>query len=227
MQQRWRTHLPLPLSLVMTWQLGAAEPDPKITVFVYNYAAISPADLAKTKAEAARIFGRGGIEIEWLDSPLSPREAALFPACDVPPGPTRLAIRILPRPMAERLGPRPDSFGFALHPSDGNFAMVANAFAHRAGEMARSHRLGRGVLLGHIVAHELGHLLLGANSHSGAGVMRDSWHARELERIAQGTMEFSAGEARRMQTSIRARIKRGQIKIKRGQRPISRPGETW
>jgi hypothetical protein len=103
----------LALGAVLAAALCAAEPSPKITVFVYNYAAIPPEVLAQTEAETARIYQLAGIEIQWLDCPLSPGEASQFPACQVPPGPTRLALRILSQSMADRLRQAQDSFGFA------------------------------------------------------------------------------------------------------------------
>jgi len=35
-------------------------------------------------------------------------------------------------------------------------------------------------LLGHVAAHEIGHLLLGANSHAVAGIVQARWRADEL-----------------------------------------------
>ena len=80
-----------------------AEQSSKITVFVYNYAVVSVEVLARTEAEASRIYTHAGIEIEWLECPLTPKDADQFPACQLPPGPARLALRILSQSMAERL----------------------------------------------------------------------------------------------------------------------------
>ena len=71
--------------------------------FRYNYATVSPDVLALTEAEASRIYQRVGIEIQWLECPLAPKDAVQFPTCPVSPGPTKLALRILSQFMAERL----------------------------------------------------------------------------------------------------------------------------
>jgi hypothetical protein len=65
-----------------------------------------------------------------------------------------------------------------------------------------------GAILGHLVAHELGHLLLGAGSHSSHGIMQVPWHLKELDIIAQGLMVFRPQEAEGMRTNIRARLAR-------------------
>jgi len=191
---------------VLASSLGAGEPGPKITVFVYNYAAVSSEVLALTEAEASRICQQAEIEIEWLECPLAPKDAARFPACQVPPGPTRLALRILSQPMAERLRPAGDSFGFALIPKDGTFATVANVFSYDAEQLANRRGMRYGVFLGHLVAHELGHLLLGAGSHSSHGIMHVPWRFKELDNIAQGLMLFRPQDAEGMRMNIRARV---------------------
>jgi len=188
------------------WTPGAAEPSPKFTVFVYNYAALPAEVLKQTEAEAARIYRHEGIEVEWLDCPLSPGEASQFTACQIPSGPTRLAVRILSQSMAERLRQAQESFGFALYPDDGSFATVANVFAHDAEQLADRRGIRQGVILGHLVAHEVGHLLLGAGSHSAVGIMHATWHLKELEIIRQGAMTFTPKEAERMRTNIRVRM---------------------
>lgn len=198
----------LALLAVLVSPLHPAEADPKITTFVYNYAAIPPEVLAQTEAEAGRIYHLSGIEIQWLDCPLSPEEASQFPACQVSPGPTRLALRILSQSMAERLRQAQDSFGFALYPDDGSFATVANVFAYDAGQLANRRGMRLGIILGDLVTHELGHLLLGSGSHSSSGIMHVPWHLRELEIISQGLMVFMPQETERMRTNICARAAR-------------------
>ena len=37
------------------------------------------------------------------------------------------------------------------------------------------------VILGHAAAHEIGHLLLGSNSHSPFGLMRARWSGQDLQ----------------------------------------------
>ena len=52
--------------------------------------------------------------------------------------------------------------------------------------------------LGHVMAHELGHLLLGSNSHSGMGIMRAHWQSEELRRLSRGGLWFTNEQADRM-----------------------------
>ena len=61
-------------------------------------------------------------------------------------------------------------------------------------------------LLGHAIAHELGHLLLGTSSHTPAGLMAGRWHATDLDHAASGWLQFSPAEAARMRAET---IRRG------------------
>jgi hypothetical protein len=87
----------------------------------------------------------------------------------------------------------------------GSFATVANVFSHDAEELARRRGFSHGVMLGHLMAHELGHLILGVRSHSVNGIMHVPWQKKELEIIAQGSMLFTSREAQTMRTNIRVR----------------------
>lgn len=202
----WEIGSCLALSAVLASSLGAAEPGSKVTVFVYNYAAVPTEVLALTEAEASRIYQQAGIEIQWLDCPLAPRDADQFPACQVQPGPTKLALRILSRSMAERLRQAEDSFGFALYPEDGSVATVANVFSYDAEQLANRRGMRHGVILGHLAAHELGHLIMGVGSHSSVGIMHVPWHLRELDSIAEGSLLFTSREGNRMRRQVSARL---------------------
>jgi hypothetical protein len=63
--------------------------------------------------------------------------------------------------------------------------------------------MAHGVPMGHLTAHELGHLLLGAGSHSSSGIMHVPWHKKELEAIAQFLMWFTPSEEGKLRAGIR------------------------
>jgi hypothetical protein len=57
-------------------------------------------------------------------------------------------------------------------------------------------------ILGHTMAREIGHLLLGTNAHSRIGIMRPNWQGQELREIGMGTLLFTPEEARSMQNKL-------------------------
>jgi hypothetical protein len=204
----WDIKTCLAITAVLVAPLGAEDLSSKITVLIYNYAAIPSETLAKTEAEAARIYQHSGIKIQWAHSPLSPAEVGQFPGCTLSPWPTWLVLRILSQPMAEGLRRAQDSFGFAI--AEDGFAIIANVFAHDAEQLSNSSGMPVEVMLGHVIAHELGHLLLGPLSHGSTGIMQCPWRKKELENVARGFMMFTPGEAKRMRANIRARMSKSE-----------------
>ena len=59
-------------------------------------------------------------------------------------------------------------------------------------------RVNLAEILGSVMAHEMGHLLLGSNAHAISGIMRAHWESGELRRIAMGTLVFLPEQAKRM-----------------------------
>src|SRR5215467_13630853 len=84
--------------------------------------------------------------------------------------------------------------------------MVANVFSYDAEKLANRRGMRHGVILGHLAAHELGHLLLGVGSHSPHGIMHVPWRLKELDVIVQGLLVFTPQQAESMRTNIRARV---------------------
>ncbi len=73
--------------------------------------------------------------------------------------------------------------------------------------MAEATRLAS-ALLGHVLAHEIGHLLLQSNSHSISGIMSGRWAGGELRRISEGTMFFMPKESKIMQERLSAFVRK-------------------
>jgi hypothetical protein len=204
---QWTIGKSLAFVLTFVSEISAAEQRLTITVLVYNYAAVNAKVVAQAQTEATRIYIRFGIEPVWLICPLTVDQAARNRACELPRTPTVLVIRLLPRGMTERLPLRADVLGFALLPSGEEFAVTANVCADRAREIGRDGKAPAYVLLGHIIAHELGHLLLHDASHSADGMMRMPWRTAELERMKQGTLFFLPAQAKEIHTQVLARCR--------------------
>jgi hypothetical protein len=196
--------LSLWLSLV---GLGAQPPDEElqIEVHIYNYSKVSHEMLVRAEQESARIFERIGVATIWLDCPLTSQEAVRNRACALPDAPTRLTLRLLSNSMADSLGVGGDIFGSALLPAKESFGVVANVYADRTRELADRREFE--MILGWVIAHELGHLLLNEHGHASAGIMHARWRTQDLKPIGQASMLFLPGEAKRMREQVRARAR--------------------
>ena len=215
------------LGLAATLQSQEPGSAAKIQVFVYNYAGLPAGTLAQAEQEAARIYHLTGIETEWLDCPLTPEQAEQYPACRLPITPTRLAVGVLSRAMADTIKLSPKTFGEAYIPADGSFARFAKVCGYCAAELAAGLEVTHGVMLGHLMAHELGHLLLGQGSHGASGLMHVPWHRKELQKVSQGALMFMSWEGDRMRAQILDRFSAGQAGgDAAAQRGINRSGRA-
>jgi len=108
-------------------------------------------------------------------------------------------LRVLPSPIQSYF--KADVFGFAISP------ILASAYYDYAARLALTHytEFDTDIVLGCVIAHELGHLLLGLNSHSSSGIMQSPWKPEKVRRVMQGTLLFTAEQAKLMQANARAR----------------------
>ena len=53
------------------------------------------------------------------------------------------------------------------------------------------------MILGCVIAHELGHLLLGSNSHSDEGIMQPRWDPNQVRQLMMGTLLFTPEQSKR------------------------------
>ena len=178
---------------------------PRLTVRVYNYAAVSRATLAGAEKEASRIFREARIETSWQDCPTSHAEEEAFPGCAQLLGPAGVDVRIVPRSMAARLESPRERLGLAL-PSQSGVASAAWVFFHRVEELARSGIASPSQILACALAHEMGHLLLGPNEHSSVGIMRAHLGPDELKSASQGQLLFTPSNCDLIHTQVLLRL---------------------
>ena len=174
---------------------------PELTLRVYNYARVDPVSLASSEHVAAAIFAAAGVETAWVDCPLSQEEYAARPACQTNARPTDIDLKILPRRMAEKLRMRDDPAGFARPCSDSQPGCEVTVFYDLVDEL-RSYGYRTDSILGHVIAHEMAHVLIG-RAHSEHGIMRGQWSHRELQRMSWGLLLcFSDGQAEALRAAV-------------------------
>jgi hypothetical protein len=187
-----------------TSPLARTTGDNLITIRIHNYAQVESNDLAKAEATAEDILREAGVEVVWIECPAG-NTPTMEPVCSTPMRPTDLILNLLPRSMSDRLHLRVDAFGFALEDVEGGFGYVASVFCDLVKDASAQRGLTRSVLLGTVIAHELGHLLLSTNSHSAFGIMRAHWSGKELLAVEHRATYFSAPESERIQEAVMAR----------------------
>ncbi len=170
--------------------------DPSVSVAVYDDARLSSEMLRHAEEEATRVFDKAGVSTVWILCK-SNGEPIPDPRCQDVAAPTHLALRIVPRAWKTS-----DSiFGVAFLSEKGTGA-YGDVFYDSVEKLHRDWNVSLPRVLGHVMAHELGHLLLGSNAHSRQGIMRPDWHGDELRRASMGALLFTAEQARAIREKL-------------------------
>jgi hypothetical protein len=176
-----------------------------ITVRLYNFAAMPDDVVSRARQEADSIFNRSGVTLTWLDCTLDAERLPAEPACFSVRGNRVLNIRLMPKHMEPSNGLAGGIFGLAMLSKELEFATIANIYVERLNAIADGRKYREGVVLGAMIAHEMGHLLLGVGSHSKMGLMTLPWGPKVLTAADQGTLSFSKRENRKLAKAVRER----------------------
>lgn len=71
-----------------------------------------------------------------------------------------------------------------------------------ASSIANVQRISPALVLGSVLAHEIGHALLKHGGHSAEGLMRAPWNANDWQRAALGLLLFSGAETAAIRATI-------------------------
>jgi hypothetical protein len=165
------------IALPETVLARVADPNPTSRVQVDNYSQASSAILAGAEREAGRIFGEAGLKVVRLDCPSGHSARVPQDPCQERLEATDLSLRVLSEPGQNRF--QTTVFGFAVHPV---LASVYYGYMLRRAQSDDA-EFEVPIILGRVMAHEIGHLLLGSNSHPIAGIMQPR---SERKRAARG-----------------------------------------
>src|SRR5215472_9364215 len=188
------------LSLLWTFlkSASATESAATTTVLVYNNAHVSPGILSAAEREAGRILDAAGVGMIWVECPTGSATAGAVRPCSATLKSTDIMLRVLPPPAQRSLR----GFGFAI---SSNLASVYYDDAVRLAVEEEYVEFDARIILGCVIAHELGHLLLGSNSHSSAGIMQSPWGRKQVQQALMGTLLFTAEQAEVMRAEARDR----------------------
>ena len=159
----------------------AAEPAPPLTIDLQmrNDARVPAHVLETSQEEVTRIFAGVGLEVRWTDTA------------------PRFTVQIVPQVLGFDRAASP-VMGVALRRPSGAKAQV---FFRQVQAFSRAYDVELGTVLGYVIAHEIGHLLLPGNVHSPTGVMQADWGKALVRDAARGSLTFTEAQAARIRAS--------------------------
>jgi hypothetical protein len=167
---------------------SSAKPLP-LPVTVFDYANVPAQWLSWAKATMSRIYGDIGVEIRWQDVRSEAR--------------TGLIVLMLPEARSIKESIPQSVMGYSSGTADER-RRVAYVLYGRMDQfrLEQVPAIQRANVLGYLMAHEVGHLLLPVQSHSPSGIMRARWSRAELELAQQGRLRFTADQGELIRSKV-------------------------
>lgn len=132
------------------------------------------------KTEAARIFEQAGVSIGWVDGTHTGGYDLVMMLVASPREATTTSIL----GAAQKKGVT----GYVFYEGVQGFAQNSNVTP--------------AIVVGHVLAHEMGHLLLADRTHSGNGLMRDGWDSSDIGRMRNKSLLFATKEGQALRAAV-------------------------
>jgi hypothetical protein len=174
--------------------LAAAAAALTITVRVYDLYGLSPDERAKALALAGDTLAQANVSATWIDC--TRVDGMAPPACLAVLKDGEIVLRI-----QDRTTRGSHILGTAIVQETGP-NVIASIYAASAGDRVAKTGLPLWIILGRVTAHEIGHLLLGTNSHAPTGLMQASWN---LKRPHAAEWQFTRDDAAKIRRRYLAR----------------------
>jgi hypothetical protein len=173
------------LMAVVAGARPSAESRVSLTVRLYNASGVSADQMQVARRVAEPILGDTGLDVIFRECGRPDSVEGPGDPCDDPLKASEVVVRIIRAPLFNTTL-HPQAYGVTYVVEETNHGWLATVFSDRIAGAAARAGVQSGTLLGRVMAHEVGHLLLGSGYHGDAGVMRAEWpdallHDREVE----------------------------------------------
>ena len=177
-----------------------------LVVRTYNLLNVPTRELDVARHVSRNILQRAGIETIWIDCPGATSSPVTLRTCTDTLQSDEVMLRILRAPGRQSEGAATDALGDSYIDIAEERGSLATVYVDRIAAMAGASSLDLGTLLGRVMAHEIGHLLLGSTAHQPQGIMRATWSPSLLQRRFARDWQFSRDEVERLDKNLSLRM---------------------
>jgi hypothetical protein len=164
-----------------------------IRVRLYNYSFATAADLVEIETAASKIFVASSMYPRWIQCyPIRATNSSPAPCAQAADDTTVFLLIVN----------SPDHSADVLGSTACGSSRVKICYKVGVAMQRNFPGLSSGQILGHVAAHEIGHVFLGAHAHSAVGIMRPTFRTCDLSEMAHGHLLFLPEQSR----LLRARI---------------------
>lgn len=170
-----------------------------IVLRTYDAFGVAAGEMDEARVTVDDLLRSASVHVEWRACP------AARPSSDAgePPCGDLASAELMVRIVAATPATTPSSLGSALLDPGGG--VLATVYADRVGWLADRLCVAPGRLLGRVIAHEVGHLLLGAPAHGSRGLMRARWSASEMRNERALDWRWSSQEIMDLARAVESR----------------------
>jgi hypothetical protein len=179
-----------------------------VTIQIHDYAGVSAKALSRACAVVSRIYANIEVRTDWIGVVRFDKRRKPLPGQETPRSVAQFTLNILTMKMVDRHRVGDFVLGYVAVSTEG-MGRIAYVINDRVEDTAAQVPMNKGDLLGFVMAHEIGHLLLphGSasqphDSHTLTGLMRGRWDVTDFVRLDVRTLSFPQAQARQIRDAI-------------------------
>ena len=170
--------------------------DPEVVVRVFQTGLIPGPTLHQGQIVAQRIMATAGVHVRWVYGGF--KTESPVPGCASGGGAVQtIDLRfVYSTPRYYLRGALAEAFPFAQS------GIRITVFFDRVSDIPKGYRIPAHLLLGHVLAHEIGHVLLQNDGHAETGLMKPRWTDVDYYQMLKEYLKFTLGDARSIQSNL-------------------------
>jgi hypothetical protein len=171
----------------------------RLPVRLFNDAEVDYTVIRRATEEAAWLLQSVCVAVEWV--PCTTVSVAHPESCKLPV--PSIEMHILPSPMTSDVAETVLGTAFPSLGTRGNAAVFLSHIRQLVTANAGAIDVSR--LMGHVLGHEIGHLLLNSSAHSSDGLMRAGFRRQDMEKANQRRLTFTPAQNLAIRRMVLAR----------------------